>query len=258
MEMNVKDGPLYVYGVIKAKTPHQFGPIGLGGKGAQVFTLHYKDLAIICSHSEELVCEPVQENITAHATVISKITDDLTIIPMGFGTVFKNKELALKLLSSAYSELIKILIKIEGKIELGLKVYLRKEVWDSEFERITKFDNEIKQLKKIYKENLSYNLALQVGQAVEQKVQALKEKYAERVYEELTPISVAAKLNELIGDRMVLNAAFLVNKARETEFDAKIQKISEDFNKIMEFSYTGPWPAYSFVDIKFKANTAMR
>jgi hypothetical protein len=48
---------------------------------------------------------------------------------------------------------------------------------------------------------------------------------------------------------MILNAAFLVEKAREPEFDAAIQALDAEMNNLMTFKYIGPLPPFNFVDL---------
>ncbi len=53
-------------------------------------------------------------------------------------------------------------------------------------------------------------------------------------------------------DKMIMNAAFLVERDRETEFDAVVNKIAKKYGKRLKFKYTGPWPPYNFVNIRLK------
>jgi hypothetical protein len=46
------------------------------------------------------------------------------------------------------------------------------------------------------------------------------------VHDALRPVAVASRSNKVIGDRMILNAAFLVERSREREFDEKVKEVS--------------------------------
>ncbi|WP_347834930.1 GvpL/GvpF family gas vesicle protein [Gracilibacillus sp. JCM 18860] len=59
----------------------------------------------------------------------------------------------------------------------------------------------------------------------------------------------AAKLNDPIGDRMLLNASFLVDRDKEETFDQLVNEAHEKWQDKVEFKYSGPWPAYNFVQI---------
>ena len=51
---------------------------------------------------------------------------------------------------------------------------------------------------------------------------------------------------------MILNAAFLVERDKAAEFDAKVQEIARKYEGTLRFLYTGPWPPYNFVNIRLK------
>ena len=58
-----------------------------------------------------------------------------------------------------------------------------------------------------------------------------------------------------IGDKMIMNAAFLVHRDKEEDFDLRIKEIASHYEKLT-FKYTGPWPPYNFVNIRLKLERA--
>ena len=44
----------------------------------------------------------------------------------------------------------------------------------------------------------------------------------------------------------------VIQKAREAEFDAAVNKVAQKFGERLNFKYTGPWPPYNFVNIRLK------
>ena len=63
---------------------------------------------------------------------------------------------------------------------------------------------------------------------------------------------MASRDNKPIGDKMIMNAAFLVERDRERDFDAAVNKIAKYYGELLNFKYTGPWPPYNFVNIRLK------
>jgi hypothetical protein len=55
---------------------------------------------------------------------------------------------------------------------------------------------------------------------------------------------------------MILNAAFLVDRKAEKPFDERVKAISRQYEDLLTFKYTGPWPPYNFVNIKLKLEKA--
>src|SRR5262249_11621659 len=63
------------------------------------------------------------------------------------------------------------------------------------------------------------------------------------------------RANKPIGDKMIMNAAFLVSRDREQAFDANVKAVGGKYSHLT-FRYTGPWPPYNFVDIRLKLERA--
>ncbi len=71
----------------------------------------------------------------------------------------------------------------------------------------------------------------------------------EALLQPLRRLSSDSCLNTTYGDDMLVNAAFLVDKAREKEFDATVEGLAARYKGRIEFKYIGPAPPYSFVNI---------
>jgi hypothetical protein len=97
---------------------------------------------------------------------------------------------------------------------------------------------------------------MQLGRLVEAAMEEASNRYVTFVHEQLQGVSVASRSNKVIGDRMILNAAFLVDRKAEKPFDEKVKEISRQYEDLLTFKYTGPWPPYNFVNIKLKLEKA--
>jgi hypothetical protein len=73
------------------------------------------------------------------------------------------------------------------------------------------------------------------------------------VLEILEPISAEVLVTTNLSDMMLLNAAFLVERAREREFDDAMEALAAARADRLVFSYVGPIPPYSFINLAFGA-----
>ena len=96
---------------------------------------------------------------------------------------------------------------------------------------------------------------MQYGRLVEGALQARSERYVSEIFESLRDVAVASRANKPIGDKMIMNAAFLVSRDREQAFDAKVKAVGAKYAPLT-FRYTGPWPPYNFVNIRLKLERA--
>jgi Gas vesicle synthesis protein GvpL/GvpF len=244
----------YVYCVISAADPLRFGPIGIGVKPAEVHTINYKDIAAVVSDTPIEVYDPTRDNVLAHERVSESVMQSHTVIPMSFGTVFKTREDIVELLRSAYHAFHDVLNKMEDKLEFGLKVLWDRDVIIREIERE---DEDIRRLKKeiASQKGSTYFARVQYGRMIEHALQALSERCVGDIFTQLRDVCVASRANKPIGDRMIMNAAFLVTREQEPAFDARVKKIGAHYDKLT-FRYTGPWPPYNFVNIRLKLERA--
>src|SRR5215212_784291 len=79
----------YVYCVIETDEACTFGPIGIGGRGDVVYTIHYGGLAAVVSDTPVVTYDPTRENVLTHERVNETVLKQCTVIPMSFGTIFR-------------------------------------------------------------------------------------------------------------------------------------------------------------------------
>ncbi len=245
-------GGRYVYGIVESKEPGAFGKIGIGGSGELVYMIKYLDIAAVVSNTNVFIFDPTRENALAHEHVIETVMKSYTIIPMSFGTVFRTDDDIREVLKSIYPSLKDVLNQMGGKLEFGLKV-----TWDRDqiIEELKQEDEEIGRFHmEIVRKHLqsTYLARMQLGRMIDKAMAEQSSQYVREIYEALRGVCVASRDNQPIGDKMIMNAAFLVERKREAEFDGVVNKIAKKYGKRLKFKYTGPWPPYNFVNIRLK------
>jgi hypothetical protein len=172
---------------------------------------------------------------------------------MGFGMVAASEDEVGRLLESNYEGLLGELHRLDGKIEVELKVF-----WDQET-IIKEIQGESQELSRLKAKVIAApspvevrNLLIEAGKLVESIVQDWKTRYAELVYAILQELSFEAKINNPVGIKNLLNASFLIEKSRESEFKEQVYKLDARFQDRMNFKYVGPLPPYNFVNLKLE------
>jgi Gas vesicle synthesis protein GvpL/GvpF len=244
----------YVYCIMQTTTPLRFGAIGIGSEPAEVHTVNYRDIAAVVSDTPLEVYDPTRENVLAHERVNEAVMRKYTVIPMSFNTVFKTREDIIELLRSAYEAFHDVLGKMVDKLEFGLKV-----VWDPELviREIEKENDNLRLLRQEIssRKGSTYFARMQYGRLVDSLLQDRSDRLVNEIFSTLSGVAVAARANKPIGDKMILNAAFLVARDREGDFDGKVKEIDSRY-AYLKFKYTGPWPPYNFVNIRLKLERA--
>src|SRR5437764_14610727 len=82
----------YVYCIIETDQPRSFGPMGIGARGDDVYTVRHKGLAAVVSTTPLVVYDPTRENVLAHEQVNETVMREFTGLPMAVGAVLRIEE----------------------------------------------------------------------------------------------------------------------------------------------------------------------
>lgn len=255
--MNVNESMgVYIFCGIQTDSEDDFGEIEVEGEKRNLFTIPYKDAAIVAAEVPMKIYHPNKDNLMMHQQAVSRIMEkNDTVIPVSFGNVFQSKEDVQVLLENLYPQFKRLFPEIKGKIELGLKVIGKKEWLESKVSE----DSNIEKMAKAVQgksEAASYYERIQLGGAAQKLVASLQNEVKQEVLQPLQEIAEASKTNDPIGEKMLLNASFLVDRDKEEQFDRTVNEVYENWEDKVEFNYSGPWPAYNFINIRLKVEEA--
>ncbi len=200
----------YVYCVIPFpfKERESFGNIGFDA--SEVYTMDYRDLSPVVSDVTYRDYAAIEQEVEIHRNVVEQVMREYSVIPVAYGMAFKSKKLLQIAMSAGYQAMQKALPIVDGKVELGIKVFLPKDL--------------------------------------EPMNSAQKEECSADFLQSLLAVSSDNKKLKLFSDRLILNSTFLVDKSTMDEFSVQVGRLKERYHE-MKVQYSGPWPAYNFVDI---------
>ena len=238
----------YLYCIIETNQARNFGPLGIGGRGNPVTTISYDELSSVISDAPIKKYATTRDNTIAHEKAIEEVMrQGHTVLPVRFGTVADNAQEVRDVLRKRYREFKDLLHDMDNKVELGVK-----GLWldmDAIFGEILKERQGIKRLRDRAARRPTRDSMIQVGELVKKALEKKKEEEAAVVLDAVTKISADVRSNNSFGDRMFLNAAFLVDKSREKGFDNEIEALRAKYEQRMKLSYIGPVPIFNFVNI---------
>jgi hypothetical protein len=240
----------YMYCIIRSQEPHQFTTLGIGERGDIVHTVNYRTLAAVVSDSPITLYEQSRRDMMAHTRVLEEVMRDFAVLPVRFGTVAPSEEsIREKVLKRRYGELIGLFDEVGDCVELGIKAFWYE---DSIFQEIVAENEAIRALRDtLLSSSLeeTYYDRIRLGEMIESAMWQKRAQDSERVLGGLRPLSHKTAVNKVITDRMVLNAAFLVDREQQPSFDVAVKTLDEEMGKRLIFKYVGPVPPYNFVSI---------
>lgn len=249
--METETSGIYLYCIFRHTGNLEFGPIGIGNRADQVYTINYRDLCMVVSRSAVMRYEARRVNLTAHSLVLEEVMKKSSILPIRFSTISGSYEESkiLTILEREYDKFSELLNRMEGKKELGLKVVALEEPIFAHI--LAKYD-EIRHLKeklaKLDPTKAHFQL-MKIGEMVEKALIKENEILHEQIVSALTPLAEEVKINDKYGERMILNSAFLIRNEREAEFDEAINALDAQFGSLLSFKYVGTLPPYNFVNL---------
>lgn len=241
---------IYIFCGTQTDQNDDFGTVEVEGENRELFTIRYKDAAIVAAEVPMKIYAPKKDNLMMHQNVVATVMKEKdAVIPISFGNVFKSKDDVKALLEKLYPQFETLFPEIKGKFELGLKV-IGKQEW---LESVVNDDPKLQEMAKSVRsksEDAGYYERIQLGSATQDVFKQLSNKIEVDIYEPLAELSTSAKSNEPQSEKMLLNAAFLVDEKNDQAFDDLVNKLYEKWEDKVEFKYTGPWAAYNFVNIR--------
>ena len=240
----------YIYCIIETKQERNFGPVGIGKRGDEVLTIGYDDLSMVVSNFPLTELTASKENMLAHQKVIEDVMKEFdSVLPVRFGTIASSVDEVRNLLDRRCREFKTVLRDMDHKIELGVK-----GIWknmETIFSEIVEENKAIKNLKEALtgKNGNDMQAKMDLGRMVKKALDEKKQKQAGKIIDRLRRTSYEHRLSNTISDEMFINAAFLVGKGREKEFDNIMDDLGNEYKNRIKFMYAGPLPVFNFVNI---------
>ncbi len=251
-------GRTYLYGMVESTEGVDLGITGVDGS-SPVRLLAVNGLGCVVSEYPArtlgaLSREELVRHLLRHQQVVEHVMQGRTVLPVKFGTTLEGPEEVRALLAQAHHDLAKALDQVRDKVEVEVAA-----TWDINrvLQEVGREDDVVRAREAIAgkrrgKRCLAPTLEdqLRLGQLVKARMDERRGSYRERMVSFLKPLAVDLAPNALVSDEMVMNVAFLVERARQREFDEQLRVVDSHFDNQVTFRVIGPLPPYSFSTVE--------
>ncbi len=236
----------YLYAVIGKK---ELNYPGAGIGGADIFAISEGQLAAVVSEVGGAKVRPERRHLTAHRDVLARLMAEASLLPISFGTVADSAPAIHKALAHHQQELLEQLYRVEGKVEMGLRV-----VWDvpNIFEYFVNTHPELRAARDRFfggQREPTHEEKVEIGRMFDVLLQYEREACAQSVEEIIAPYCAEVKRCACRTEREAVNLACLLPREERAEFETHILAAASLFDSNHAFDYSGPWPPYNFVDL---------
>lgn len=244
-----RDGK-YIYCITEGAEEERFGPLGIGGRGDDLYTITYREIGAVVSDSPVRRYPVSRENSLAHERAIEAVFKPHTVLPVRFCTIAEDEAKVRAILEREYAEFKGLLERMHGKVEVGVKAIFHETLI---YQEILERDGEIRRRKEavasLPPQKAHWQL-VEIGRMVEAALEAEKARVREEIVEALKGACHDFRLtNRLLGERMIMNAAFLADRDREAAFDREMDRLAERYGERVIFKYVGGFPPFNFVNL---------
>lgn len=243
----------YLYGFVEGD--FQLAGELLGLANAPVHSIRLEDIAAIVSDHPVEKLSLLRKNVEPHHRVIREISAQSTLIPATFGHISDNDEQIRAVLRVNHTEIREELRRLLGKAEMGVKL-----VWDVDniFDFLVGADRELRSRRdRVFgKSRPTLEDKLELGAFFDKLHRRERERLGNQIVEALRPVAGEFRVNPPADEKVVLNAAFLIERAREKEFEEALYRAANLFDSNFALDYNGPWPPYNFVRLTLKPAAA--
>lgn len=243
-----KEG-IYIYCIIASTKEQTFDALGIGERGDELYSVCADGLCAVVSHSTMQKFKMSRDNLLAHERAIEEVMKTYTVLPVRFATVAESEEKVRKILLKESKRFASLLREMEGRKELGVKAIFNSEKIYAQLAE----QEEIKRLKvrlSAMPADKIYFQKMELGRMVEKALERERGKYRDKIMGILTPLAIEVKTTKPYGELMILNAAFLVERSHEEEFDRSVRGLDEKFGALITWRYTGTLPPFNFVNVE--------
>lgn len=196
-----------------------------------------------------------EAKIRTHAAVVQKVMEKQTVLPLKFGTIFKNDTGVKKMLRASQAKFTALLNKFKDKQEWGVKIYADSQKLRQFLKKTDEDFNKIKRRAEQASSGQNYLLEKKAAEELEEKVAETINHCVNKIYSSLGLKSLQSRLSKNLpfnatgkNKDMILNSVFLVDKGHFNKFNQSLNKMLTQYKQFnLEAELSGPWPVYSFL-----------
>jgi hypothetical protein len=214
-----------------------------------VSTLELGGLAAVTSDLADERLRVRRRDLVRHLRVLESVFAEATIVPCAFGTVLQSRQaVEAELLTTRREELLGLLERLEGRVQLNVKA-----VYDEEtvLREIVQAEPEIARLREQTRAlgEAGHFASIRLGELVASALAERRSADAGGLLERLSAEAEDVVVDEA-AETVVLKASFLVARERIAGFDEVLEELAAAEAPRLSFESIGPLPPTAFVALE--------
>lgn len=233
---------LYLYAIIDQSD----APLPVHGPGVQgggLYKLNCGRVAAVVSNVRGEV-EVSEAALWQHETIVERLMASHAVLPVRFKTVIPDADMLLNLLRNNQCRFASDLERVKGKVELAVRVLWHGDTAQGEADR----DDPPGYPYAGGQTGVGWAYMMTCLQKEQHQRDARQKanELARNIHSALVPLAAQSNLTTLNTQTQLMAAAYLVKSDQVGPFADQVAVLGATHPEL-QFTCTGPWPAYSFV-----------
>lgn len=240
---------LYLYGLFPPPGPTDLHLEGLDKQPVQSQMID--GFVFLYSEAQQERYLASRKNLLGHERVLEQAMEAgyRTLLPLQFGLIIETWETVAQQLTQPHGEQLKQLFqKLDNQREVGVKVF-----WDgdAELQQLLEEDQALKTKRdELEGKNLRMDEVVSIGQAIEKALEKRKQSIIEAFRAALNPLAVETVENDVMTDKMIFNAAYLIPWEKEGDFSHQVEQLDHQFDQRLKIRYNNFTAPFNFAQIE--------
>lgn len=259
----MKNAVHYVYGIVRSGFDAARAPAGIDDSTVEL--ARSGKLAALVSRLDAAAygASTIERNSAdvawlspramAHDRVLTWAQERGGVLPLPMFSLWASEDALRRMLDSQQSDFERVFARVDGADEFGIRVHRRDEVLAQSLADLDPDTRRLQQEAAAASPGQRYLLERKLDDQMKLAVRSAGKRMAKQIFDELSALSRDAVARPLVGDpstpdvTLVLNGAFLVDRARLETFRSAVGEKVRDFQpRGLTFDFSGPWPPYNF------------
>jgi hypothetical protein len=205
-------------------------------------------LGVLTSRIENRTIRPRRKLLAAHQRVVTEVANHVGMLPVSFGVIADGPEELAHLLETHQEQLQSALQRVSGRFEMSLTM---RWAVDDVFAHLVQFDPDLQNAREVIaRGQASREQMIDVGRKFESLLQAQRGRHREAIQKTLTEAACEISWQEPRKENEIARLACLIERDAESKFEEAIHQLASLYDDKIGLDFSGPWPPYSFVDLK--------
>jgi len=239
---------LYLYGIFPPSIHPDLHLEGLDHQPVQMHELD--DFMFLYSETQQERYLASRKNLLGHERVLEQVMQQghPTLLPLQFGLIINDWEMVRQQLTLPKGDSLKQLFsKLEGHREVSIKIF-----WEPEDELeslMQENDNLRAERDRLEGKSLSMDQVVKIGQSIERAMDDRKQAIVNKFQDTLNPLASEIVENDVLTEKMIYNAAYLITWDDESQFSEKIEVLDHHFENRLRLRYNNFTAPFNFAQL---------